>query len=121
MRNEKELDAAFEIFFNSDCDSVFTARKLGRTHALWRQCPDNKDYQCLYDYRNRPRRQDIDRHYPLICETGATYIVEYDVFKEVKDFIGKKPDVYLEGSHMDIDTEEDFEKAAEIILKRNAQ
>ena len=48
-------------------------------------------------------------------ETGATYIIKTDVMKEVKDFIGKKPEVYTGGRCVDIDTEQDFETAAKVI------
>lgn len=132
LRDGKELDEAFEIFFNNlenGCDSVFAARKLGITHACWRQVPayykdaETIEFEGLYDYRNRPRRQDSAQHYPMLCETGATYIVKTDVMKEVKDFIGKNPQVYTRGSSIDIDTHEDFERAAKIIEERrqNAQ
>ncbi len=137
LRDARELDEAFELFFENEkngCDSVFAARKAGLTHALWREIPpcyenpkqlkgtpkdcEGSSFECLYDYRNRPRRQDTDKHYPMLCETGATYIVKTDVMKEVKDFIGRNPKVYTEGSSIDIDTEDDFERAAQIIEKR---
>ena len=38
--------------------------------------------------------------------------------KEVKDFIGKTPEVYFTDAKIDIDTEADFDKAAEILNKR---
>ena len=78
-------------------------------------------YECLYDYRNRPRRQDKDKHYPMYAETGATYIIKTDVMKRVKDFIGDKPELYLDGSAGDIDAIEDFEKAEKIILQRQQE
>lgn len=122
LRDSLELDAAFELFFNSldnGCDSVFAGKLLGTTHSMWRQNPDNGRYECLFDYRNRPRRQDSDKHWPLLRETGATYIIKTDVMKEVKDFIGKNPNVYLDGVCLDIDTEEDFEKAASLLQKKS--
>ena len=124
LRDSKELDGAFDVFFKHEpegCDSVFSARMVGVTHALWRQNPDAGDYEALYDYRHRPRRQDTDRHFPLLRETGATYIIKTRVMKEVKDFIGKNPRVYFDGSCIDIDTEADFEKAAELIKQRQVQ
>ena len=51
----------------------------------------------------------------MLTETGATYIIKTDVMKEVKDFIGKKPEVYTGGRCVDIDTEQDFETAAKVI------
>ncbi len=123
LRDSKELDEAFELFLENEekgCDSVFAARRIGITHAMWSQNPDTGEYQGLYDYRHRPRRQDTDRHYPLLIETGATYIIKTDVMKEVKDFIGKKPLLYLNGSVGDIDTAEDFENIGKIIEQRQS-
>lgn len=116
LRDEKQIDEAFELFFNSDCDSVFDARPMGVTHALWRKNLDGT-YEGLYDYRHRPRRQDTDLHLPMYCETGATYIIRTDVLKEVKDFIGKKPEVYLNGAIGDIDAPSDFEYAEKALKK----
>ena len=124
LRDSKELDEAFELFLKNEkngCDSVFAGKRLGVTHSKWRQDPDTGEYECLFDYRHRPRRQDVDRHYPLLCETGATYIIKTDVLKEVKDFIGKKPLVYFDGLCVDIDTEQDFESAAQIIEQKRRE
>lgn len=121
LRDAKELDKAFELFLEKEpegCDSVFEGVMLGTTHSKWRKDPDTGRYECLYDYRNRPRRQDKDRHFALLAETGATYIIKTSVMKEVKDFIGKTPEVYFTDAKIDIDTEADFDKAAEILNKR---
>ena len=91
LRDSKKLDETIELFLNnSDCDSAFTVKKIGWTHALWRENHDGSPFG-LYDYRNRPRRQDENEHYNLMQETGETYIIKTDVLMEVKDFIGKKP------------------------------
>ena len=124
LRNAREIDEAFELFLQNQengCDSVFAGQRMGVTHSMWRKNPDTGEYQCLYDYRHRPRRQDTDRHYLLLHETGATYIVKTDVMKEVKDFIGKKPLVYFNGSLGDIDTPEDFERIGKIIEQRQTE
>lgn len=127
LRNSKELDEAFDLFFesqNKGVDSVFAAIKIGTTHSKWRKsplCEKEPYYECLFDYRNRPRRQDEDKHYPLFSETGATYIIKTEVLKEVKDFIGKKPELYLNGSCVDIDTPDDFKRAEDIIKKRREE
>lgn len=127
LRNAKELDEAVELFFanrKNGVDSVFAAKEIGTTHSKWRRSPEDeadKVYECLYDYRNRPRRQDKDKHYPMYAETGATYIIKTDVMKRVKDFIGDKPELYLDGSAGDIDAIEDFEKAEKIILQRQQE
>lgn len=124
LRDAKQLDEAFDLFFENEpsgCDSVFAGKMLGVTHSMWRQNPDDGHYECLFDYRNRPRRQDTDKHYPLLRETGATYIIKTDVMKEVKDFIGKKPLVYFGGDCIDIDDVSDFDKAAKILEQRGLE
>ena len=126
LRDSKELDEAIELFLNNQdrgIDSVFAAKQIGTTHSKWRKspsCVSEPYYECLFDYRNRPRRQDTDKHYPLFTETGATYIIKTEVLKKVKDFIGEKPELYLNGSFGDIDNPEDFENAEKFILQRNA-
>lgn len=113
LRTEKHIDEAFELFFeNKNCDSVFAAIEYGVTHATWRMTPDESHkMECLYDYRNRPRRQDTHLHYKMFVETGSIYIVKTDVMLKVKDFIGENPKVYKDPTFLDIDTEADFEKA----------
>lgn len=118
LRDSKELDEAFKMFFDNEkqgCDSVFAGHVIGTTHSKWRKNPKTNEYECLFDYRNRPRRQDTDKHYEMITETGATYIIKTDVLKEIKDFIGKNPLVYLNGKCLDIDTAADFDKAAAFV------
>ncbi len=124
LRNSRELDEAIELFIqNKDkgVDSVFAAKEIGLTHSKWRKTPicDNvQKYECLYDFRTRPRRQDEDEHYKMYQETGATYIIKTDIMKKVKDFIGNNPELYTDGSFGDIDTIEDFNTAERILLKR---
>jgi len=119
MRTEKEIDEALELYFNSDCDSIFAAKPAGTTHALWKRHHDGT-FEGLYDYRTRPRRQDIDRHYRLYVETGSIYIIRADIFHKVEDFIGENPKIYLQPKCVDIDTIEDFAIAETQMLQRNS-
>lgn len=127
LRDSKELDEAVELFLNNQdkgIDSVFAAKSIGTTHSKWRKspsCESETSYECLFDNRNRPRRQDTDKHYPLFAETGATYIIKTEVMKKVKDFIGEKPELYLGGSCVDIDNPSDFERAEKIIEQRRSE
>lgn len=113
LRTEKHIDEAFDLFFtDKTCDSVFAAVESGTTHATWRMNPDkSKKLDCLYDYRNRPRRQDAELHYKRFVETGSIYIVKTDVMLKVKDFIGENPKIYNDPTFLDIDTDADFEAA----------
>lgn len=119
LRDAKKLDEAIELFIaNKDnCDSVFTVKKEGVTHSLWRQ-NHNGSVMGLYDYRTRPRRQDVDEHYDLMRETGETYIIKTDVMMKVKDFIGEKPILHVVNESVDIDTVEDFERAGKLLCEQ---
>ncbi len=119
LRTAKQIDEAFELYFQGECDSVFAAQYACKTHAAWREL-HNGCVEALYDYRTRPRRQDEDRHYNLLFETGSIYIIETPVMKKVKDFIGENPKIYQVSNSVDIDTVSDFNKAEKLIIERNS-
>src|SRR5574344_1985713 len=115
-RDTKQIDDAFKLFLSDkNCDSVFGVFDSGKTHALWRENLDGS-LTGLYDYRNRPRRQDEDKHMRLLCETGSVYIIKTNVMKEVQDFIGKTPKPFIIKNSVDIDTSDDFKKVEEILI-----
>lgn len=117
LRNEKYIDNAFKYYFEKQkegFDSCFSAFSIGYTHAKWRILHNNK-LESLYDFRIRPRRQEEEQHYKMICENGAFYALSWDTLKEVKDFIGYNPSAYITPQVIDIDTIEDFKKVEEIL------
>ena len=79
----------------------------------------NQKLEALYDYRTRPRRQDINEHYKMIAENGAFYVLPSKILKKVKDFIGYNPIPYITPRVIDIDTIEDFNKVEEILKNKN--
>lgn len=117
LRDESYIDSAFEYYFEKEkqgFDSCFGAFKLGLTHAKWKVL-HNEKLEGLYDYRTRPRRQDLDEHYDLIQENGAFYALETKTLKKANDFIGFNPTCYITPQIIDIDTVEDFEKVENIL------
>jgi len=117
LRDENYIDSAFKYYFEKQkegFDSCFSAFSIGYTHAKWRILHDNK-LEGLYDYRIRPRRQEEEQHYKMICENGAFYALPWDTLKEVKDFIGYNPTAYITPRVIDIDTIEDFKKVEEML------
>lgn len=119
-RTAEFIDKAFDYMFSKkDCDSCFSGFDMWYTHARWKEHHDGK-LEALYDYRERPRRQEVECHYKMFSENGAFYAVKYDVFKKVKDFIGENPCIYLTDINFDIDEQQDFEKAEEIIKQQPA-
>lgn len=124
LRDCNELDKVLECYFENlkkGHDSAFAVLDIGITHSLWRQIPNTEKFEPLYDFRTRPRRQDEHRHYPMYRETGSVYVCKTSVMREVNDFIGKNPMVYVVDKSVDIDTPEDFEKVAKILEKRRTQ
>ncbi|MBQ7286905.1 MAG: acylneuraminate cytidylyltransferase family protein [Candidatus Gastranaerophilales bacterium] len=122
LRDENYIDSAFDYYFEQikkGYDSCFSGYSIGYTHAKWRILHDDK-LEALYDFRLRPRRQETQQHYKMIAENGAFYALPWDTLKEVKDFIGYNPSVYLTPSVIDIDTPEDFLKVEELIKNKNA-
>lgn len=110
LRDAKYTDDAFDFYFEKQkegYDSCFSAFSLGTTHAKWKIEHDGRATG-LYDYRTRPRRQDTNEHYKMVCENGAFYALKYETMLEVKDFIGYNPAVYITKRVVDIDTEEDI-------------
>ena len=110
LRDAKYIDSAFEFYFQKEkegFDSCFSAFTLGTTHAKWKIEHDGSA-KGLYDYRTRPRRQDANEHYQMVCENGAFYALKRDTMFEVNDFIGYNPAVYITPRVVDIDTEEDI-------------
>lgn len=119
FRTSEFVDQALEFMFSKpQCDSCFSGFSIGNTHSKWKELHDGK-LTALYDYHQRPRRQDLECHYNLLSENGAFYAIKYNVFKQVKDFVGENPCVFLSDMTFDIDEPQDFEKAEEIIKLSN--
>lgn len=119
FRTAEFIDEAFDFMFaHKECDSCFSGFDLGVTHSKWRELHNGK-LEAIYDYRTRPRRQDVDEHYKMYTENGAFYALKYDVFKKVKDFIGENPCIYLSEFCFDIDEPSDFELAENMIITQD--
>ena len=83
-------------------------------HFLWE---DKKNPKALYDFQNRPRRQDIEKKDIKLKENGSIYISTYEnVFKN-KNRLGGKIETFImdEIESLEIDTDLDF-KIVETIL-----
>ena len=121
LRDSNYIDNAFDYYFENlkkGYDSCFSAFSIGYTHAKWRILHDDK-LESLYDFRIRPRRQETEQHYKMICENGAFYALPWNTLKEAKDFIGYNPIAYITERVIDIDTPEDFKKVEDIIAQKN--
>lgn len=104
LRLPGTVDAAFRHFAAEQADSLLGV--VESHHFYWRRDP----VEALYDYRNRPRRQDIaaaDRRYR---ETGSIYISSVEAFRRSGNRLSGSIALFLmeEVEGWEIDSETDF-------------
>jgi len=103
LRQPGDIDRAVEVLYRKEADSVFSVR---RSHDFyWR-----KDGETLtpvnYDYRRRPRRQELGEEY---MENGSIFVVRTELLRETGNRLGGRIAVYEMGEweSFQIDTERD--------------
>ena len=115
LRPQDLLKQAFEIYNNSNCDSLFT---VSRNHQKFGKITANKYHP--FNYTIGQRSQDLE---PLYFENGLLYITKADLI--LKDIIISENAYPLEVDHVfakvDIDTFEDLEYADFINKMMNAK
>ena len=105
LRPQDLLKQAFEIYNNSNCDSLFT---VSRNHQKFGKIIGHKYHP--FNYTIGQRSQDLE---PLYFENGLLYITKADLI--LKDIIISENAYPLEVDHVfakvDIDTFEDLDYA----------
>jgi CMP-N,N'-diacetyllegionaminic acid synthase len=104
LRHPGTIDAAFRQLRDEQADSLLGV--VESHHFHWRRDP----VEALYDYRNRPRRQDIapaDRRYR---ESGSLYISTVEAFARSGNRLSGSIALFLmdELEGWEIDSEMDF-------------
>lgn len=115
IRQAGALDAAVELYERTSADSLVSTSEA---HPfLWHLPTD--EATALYDFRNRPRRQDLTDEQRLFKENGSIYITKRGVLTSTGNRLGGRVAMYVmsvrEG--IEIDDPLDFEMI-EFLLTR---
>jgi N-acylneuraminate cytidylyltransferase len=78
IRDSTDLDNAVRLFRHSEYDSLMSVNEIEDFHT-WRIGIDGTPESVNYDYRNRQRRQNIEKKY---LENGSFYIFTPDSLKK---------------------------------------
>lgn len=105
IRRPGSIDAAIALFETAGADSVVSVCE--NHHFFWR----NRDApEALYDYRNRPRRQDIPVAARWYRENGSIYVTHASILRRERNRLGGRIAMHVmsEEESWEIDTEADL-------------
>jgi len=112
IRSEGQLDKAIEVFKQGVFDSLLSVTKSHR--FTWRS---KGNPVASYDYKKRPRRQDINERDQEYLETGSFYITRTSKLIEFQNRLGGKIGLFEtpEDESYEIDSLIDFLVCEEIL------
>jgi CMP-N,N'-diacetyllegionaminic acid synthase len=106
FRPKNSLDAIIDTFLKKKYDSLLT---ISPTHRFfWRL--NGKEAIAEYDYKNRPRRQDMKPEDIRYVENGSVYLFTSEHFRKTGNRLGGKIGYYIfpEEYAAEIDSLSDF-------------
>jgi len=108
FRRPDMIDAAIRQFEREQADSLLTV--VETTPLMWRNLASP---EALYDFENRPRRQDIPAEMRVFRENGSIFITKCELLRRTGNRLGGKITMYpVTGAEaLDIDGLEDFQLA----------
>ena len=115
LRNEVDIDNALQYFAEMNADSLVSVCKS--TSFFWKRDSLKGQVTAMYNYKKRPRRQDIKDEEQLYRENGAIYITKRDILINEHNRLGGNIALFVmpEQFCLEIDTEFDFWLANEIM------
>jgi CMP-N,N'-diacetyllegionaminic acid synthase len=117
IRSDGDLDSAIQLFLDSNLDSLLSVSSSHR--FLWKQ-DGNRVSSINYDYKSRPRRQDLGEQF---VENGSFYLFRPPILREFGNRLGGKIGLFVmpEECSWEIDSEIDFLVCESIMAVRNKQ
>lgn len=104
LRTSEDIDQALSEMRGDGADSLLS---VTRSHKFIWELKDGVATSLNYDYKNRPRRQDMP---PQYAENGSIYLFKPWVLREMHNRLGGRVAIFVmrDDQELDIDTEEDW-------------
>ncbi|MDO8713797.1 MAG: acylneuraminate cytidylyltransferase family protein [Polynucleobacter sp.] len=114
FRTSKDIDSAILQMRDDQADSLLS---VVPSHKFLWKVEHGQGVSINYDYRARPRRQDMQQQY---AENGSIYIYKPWVLRKFENRLGGRVSAFIMGEDqmIDIDSESDWQ-VAECILALN--
>ena len=105
LRSLEDIDEAINLFIKNNLDSLFSACDL-KDLMVWKNV-DSELTSINYDYKNRERRQDMQKQYG---ENGSIYLFKPKIIRESMNRLGGKIGTYVMDAWKihEIDNKEDI-------------
>ena len=113
IREPSDIDAALEQFERESLDSLLTVGEV-EDFFNWRIGANGVAESINYDWRNRRRRQDLDK---LYLESGSFYVFRPSLIRETGNRLGGRIGLFEMGRHkmFQIDRPEDIQLCGAIM------
>ncbi|TDX58905.1 cytidylyltransferase domain-containing protein [Orenia marismortui] len=90
IRYAEDIDKSIKKLVETQADSLLS---VSESHAFFWLEKINGDNQALYDYKNRPRRQDIEEQ--KYQENGSIYLTKKEILMAENNRLGGKIEKYI--------------------------
>ena len=112
FRKKGTLSRAIREFENSNSDSLLSVCE--NHHFFWM---NKAKPEALYDFQNRPRRQDISEFDRWYRENGSIYITRADILRKKNNRLGEKISMFVmtEEESWEIDSQADLKIASALM------